>query len=266
MLSSALLPLTIPPASCGKPQARQHGCRKHQAARLKVLPADDRARPHRTAPALGRGPPHLPVLVVSVPLANEIPPLQGVSGIEDTTEDPVGGKAEGGQKVEEPMEDPGSTCRWEMWAGGAGLPLVYGRGEVSALWKSATPQVRCQSVSSGVPGAGRGAGGGGGGAWCREPDWGRGGTASVPSHTLVHGIGRRGLRDRLRFSFVLSFVVSVVNFLGPHLLSLGTVLGGGQRGVCNVPSPCRLRTGKLGKMYTAMIYMGGSHATMNKIK
>ena len=232
MLSSALLPLTIPPASCGKPQARQHGCRKHQAARLKVLPADDRARPHRTAPALGRGPPHLPVLVVSVPLANEIPPLQGVSGIEDTTEDPVGGKAEGGQKVEEPMEDPGSTCRWEMWAGGAGLPLVYGRGEVSALWKSATPQVRCQSVSSGVPGAGRGAGGGGGGA------------STLPAHPLVHAIGRRGVRYGLRLFSVFSLGFPFANFLGGVFSYSWDRPGrGAKRGAGNVPPLRGLRRG-----------------------
>ena len=51
------------------------------------------------------------VLVVSVPLANERLPFQGVSGMEDVIEDYVGRGAEGAREVEEPVEDPGPTCR-----------------------------------------------------------------------------------------------------------------------------------------------------------
>jgi len=28
-------------------------------------------------------------------------------------------------EVEEPVEDPGSTCRWEVWSGGDGFPFFY---------------------------------------------------------------------------------------------------------------------------------------------
>jgi len=48
-----------------------------------------------------------PVLVVPMSLANERPPLQGVSGMEDAAEDSVGGGAEGDQEVEEQVDDPG---------------------------------------------------------------------------------------------------------------------------------------------------------------
>jgi len=34
--------------------------------------------------------------------------------------------------VEEPVEDPGPTCRWEMRAGGAGLPHHNRCGEAGA--------------------------------------------------------------------------------------------------------------------------------------
>jgi len=56
-------------------------------------------------------------------------------------------------------------------------------------------------------------------------------------------------------SFVLSFVAHLLSpWCALHLL--GTGLGGGQRGACNVPPPRGLRTGKLCKMYAAMIYIG----------
>ena len=56
------------------------------------------------------GPSHRPVLVVSVPHANERPPLQGVSGMEDVVEDSVGGSAEEDREVEKPVKHPGSSC------------------------------------------------------------------------------------------------------------------------------------------------------------
>ena len=53
-----------------------------------------------------------------------------------------------------------------------------------------------------------------GGAGCGGRYWRWGGTSVVPSRPLIHGIGRRGVGDGSRFSFVLSFV----NFLG-HIYS-----------------------------------------------
>jgi len=67
-----------------------------------------------------------------MPLANERPPLQGVPGMEDAAEYSVGGGAEGDQEVEEQVDGPGSAGRWDVRAGGAGLPLLYGRGKVGA--------------------------------------------------------------------------------------------------------------------------------------
>jgi len=125
----------------GRPE-RSTKCRKatSQTARLlgvpkgspQVLPAEDIARPHRTVPALGQGSPHCTVLVVLGPLANERPPLQGVTGMEDATDDSVGGGAKGNWEVEKPVEDPGPTCIWEVRAGGEGLPLRYGYGKAGA--------------------------------------------------------------------------------------------------------------------------------------
>ena len=74
------------------------------------------------------------MLVVPVPLANERPPLQGVSGMEDAAEDSVGGGAEGDWEVEEPVEDPGPFGRWAVQSGGAGLPFVHGCSKASATW------------------------------------------------------------------------------------------------------------------------------------
>jgi len=76
--------------NAGKAQARQCGHWELQEACLEVLPDEDRALPDRTIPALGKGSPHRPVLVVPVPHANERPPLQGVSGMEDAAKDSVG--------------------------------------------------------------------------------------------------------------------------------------------------------------------------------
>jgi len=36
-----------------EPKTRWRGGRQHQEARLEILPAEDRTRPHRTIPALG---------------------------------------------------------------------------------------------------------------------------------------------------------------------------------------------------------------------
>jgi len=57
------------------PEAQWRGGRDYQEARLKLLPAEDRAHLHRTVPALDQGSPHYRVLVVSVPLPNERPPF-----------------------------------------------------------------------------------------------------------------------------------------------------------------------------------------------
>ena len=105
----------------GKPKARWRRGQQHQEACLKVLPAKDRTRPHRTVPALGeRGgaagagrsgatSARCQMLVVQVPLANERPPFQGVSGMENAAVGSVGGGAEGNQEVEEQVDGPGSA-------------------------------------------------------------------------------------------------------------------------------------------------------------
>ena len=56
------------------------------------------------------------------------------------------------------------------------------------------------------------------------------------------------------------------SFFGAHLLFHGTGLGGGRRGAYNVPPPRGLRTGKPGKMYAAMIYIGRMRVRINKNK
>ena len=91
----------------GKPKARWRRGQQHQEACLKVLPAKDRTRPHRTVPALGESSARCQMLVVQVPLANERPPFQGVSGMENAAVGSVGGGAEGNQEVEEQVDGPG---------------------------------------------------------------------------------------------------------------------------------------------------------------
>jgi len=68
------------------------------------------------------------VLVVPVLLANERPPLQGESRIEDSAEDSVGGGVEGDWEAEEPVDGPRSADLREMCAGGAGPPLFMDWG------------------------------------------------------------------------------------------------------------------------------------------
>jgi len=149
------------------------------------------------------------------------------------------------------------TRRWKSrWKirdlGSARLPHRNGCGKAGATCgrgRHRKPDVRMGAP--GAPGAGRGTGGGGGGAGrCgRLGRWG--GTTAVLAHTLFYGIGRRGVgEDRC------SFVIFLCSFFGAHLLFLGTGLGGGRRGACNVPPPRGLRTGKPGKMYAAIIYIG----------
>ena len=41
-------------------------------------------------------------------------------------------RTEGNREVEEPVEDPGSFRRCEVWSGGAGFPCFYGRGKAGA--------------------------------------------------------------------------------------------------------------------------------------
>jgi len=52
--------------------------------------------------------------------------------MEDAAEYSVGGGAKGDQEVEEQVDGPGPAGRWEMWAGSAGLPLLYGCGKAGA--------------------------------------------------------------------------------------------------------------------------------------
>jgi len=67
--------------------------------------------------------------MVSVPLADERPPLQGVSRMEDAAESSVGGGTEGDREMEEPVEDPRSSRRPEVQPGGARFPYIHRRGE-----------------------------------------------------------------------------------------------------------------------------------------
>jgi hypothetical protein len=65
---------------------------------------------------------------------------------------------------------------------------------------------------------------------------------------------RTRFRERITVSFLLSF-----------FYLLGTGLGRGQRGACNVPPSRGLRTGKPDSLYLAMIYLGRMRV-MNKQK
>jgi len=109
-------------------------------------------------------------------------------------------------------------------------------------------KARCQSGSAGSAGSGKRSGG-----W-RPRSWvPGGGTTVVSPHTLVHGICGRGVGAvtvSCVLSFVLSFVISLVRFY-----LLGTGLGGGQMGACNVPPSRRLRTGIPDSVYLAVIYL-----------
>ena len=49
-------------------------------------------------------------------------------------------------------------------------------------------------------------------------------------------------------TFVISFVISLV-----RIYLLGTGLGGGRRGACNVPPPRGQRMGKTDKMHAAIV-------------
>jgi len=66
-----------------KPEARRYSCWEHQEACLKVLPAEDRALPYRTIPALDEIPFDSPVLVVQVPPAVEGSPFEKVPTMEE---------------------------------------------------------------------------------------------------------------------------------------------------------------------------------------
>jgi len=115
-----------------EPKSQWRGGREYQKAHLEVLPAEARTYPHRTIPALGKGLPRCPVLVVQVPLANERPPLQVVSRVADAAEASVGRGAEGDQKVEKQVDGPGPGDGREVWADSTGFGRLYGRGKTGA--------------------------------------------------------------------------------------------------------------------------------------
>ena len=52
------------------------------------------------------------------------------------------------------------------------------------------------------------------------------------------------------------FCYFLCDFFGAPSIFLGQAWAEGKRGACNVPPPRGLRTGKPGKMYAAMIYIG----------
>ena len=202
--------------NCGR-RERKRVCRRYRLTGRTppVRVTENRARPHRIVPSLGQGSPHRSVLVVRVPLSDKRPPLQGVPGMEVVAKGDVGGGAEGDGKVEEPVEDPGPACRQEVRTGSAGLPHRNRCGKAGATCgrgRRREPDVRMGAP--GAPGARRGTGGGGGGAgFCgRSGRWG--GIAAVLAHTLLHGIGRRGVGEG-RFSFV----TFLCGLFGAHLFS-----------------------------------------------
>ena len=84
---------------------------------------------------------------------------------------------------EEPVQDPGLPCRWEMQPGGTRLPLRYGCEKVSSGWG----RRREQGVRVGAPrtqGAGRGEESGDGGAGCQG-----GGTLFLPTPSFMASAG-----------------------------------------------------------------------------
>lgn len=72
------------------------------------------------------------VLVVQKPSADEGTPLQGVLKVEGTAEVHVGRGEEEDWEVDEPVEDPGSACRWEVRPGSTGFPSYYGCAKAGA--------------------------------------------------------------------------------------------------------------------------------------
>ena len=83
----------------------------------------------------------------------------------------------------------------------------------------------------------------------------------LPTPSFMTSAGE-GYGDGVRFPLFLS----LCQVPWTRLLFLGTGLGGGQRGACNEPPLCGLRTGKPGKMYAAMIYIGRMRVRLNKKK
>jgi len=74
----------------GEPEAG----REYQEACLTVLPGENRLLPYRAVPPLDEEPAHPAVLVVPVPDSDSGAPFQGVSGVEGSAENPVGGGVE----------------------------------------------------------------------------------------------------------------------------------------------------------------------------
>jgi len=78
--------------------------------------------------------------------------------------------------------------------------------------------------------------------WVRCRRAGRNSHCSVPPPPPTHGIGRRGVGDKSRISFVLSCLS-----LWTRLLSLGAGLGGGQRGSLQRAATARTADRKTGQ-------------------
>ena len=157
--------------------------------------------------------------------------------------------------MEEPVNSPGSAGRREMWAGGAGLhsstdverlvpPLEKGdaRSELSE-WELRERREREKERLAEEEEL----------AAARELP------LLLDTHALMASTEGLGSGDRLRFLLFLCFVFhsrSVSTFLCDSLGAtylLGTGLGGGQRGACNVPPPRGQRARKAGKMYAAIV-------------
>jgi len=177
-------------------------------------------------------------------------PLQGVPGMEAAAKGAVGRGAEGDGKVEEPVEDTGPTCRQEVRKGSAGLPHRNGCGKAGATCGRTAPGARRQNGSSGSARSGKRNRRRRRRSWVLRQDraLGRNCRCSSPHPPSWH----RQTRSRGGSLFLCHFPLWFL-WCAPIF---GTGLGGGRRGAGNVPPPRGLRTGKPGKMYAAMIYIG----------
>jgi len=165
--------------------------------------------------------------------------------------------------VEEPVEDPGPTCRQKVRKGSARLPHHNGCGKAGATvekdgagsqtseWELQERLEREEEQEAEVEKLGAAEGSGAGEEL----------PLFLPTPSFMTSAGE-GYGDGVRFPLFLS----LCQVPWTRLLFLGTGLGGGQRGACNEPPLCGLRTGKPGKMYAAMIYIGRMRVRLNKKK
>jgi hypothetical protein len=201
-----------------KPDGVAAGSFKRHASRF--YHSEGRTLPYRAIPPLDEESPHPSLLVVRERNTDTRQPLQGVCRVERPAEDSVDGGQKGNGEVEEPLEGPGHTGRRKMQQGSTRLLLHPGRGEtVPALaendvqseaseWELRERREREERRRAEAEELG---------ADVEEP---------LFPQARLHGIRRRGVGGEDIF---------LLSFLLVRLLSLWTVLGGGQRKACKVP-------------------------------